>query len=683
MQKRIIALAGNPNVGKSTIFNALTKLNQHTGNWTGKTVGTASGFFSTKNCEYKIIDLPGTYSLFASSKEEEIARDFIYFGDYSDIICVLDACGLERTLILALQILEFSPKATICVNLVDQATKKSIEIDFDELSLQLCANCIPTSARNKKGLDKLVDTVEKADYHKMPDIAYDNIVESAISKLEDDCERLFPQYPKRWLSLRLLENQKSFETALAEHTQQIDDVKALSKKAKTIRENVNINDEAFRDLIVTATVNRAEHIVQLCVKQNEQKNNLDEKLDKIFTSKHTGIPIMLLMLMFIFWLTIYGANCPSQILSLFFEECNGYISNWLCNINAPQRFTSFLCDGVFSTVGQIVSVMLPPMAIFFPLFTILEDFGYLPRVAFNLDKLFQKANTSGKQSLTMCMGLGCNACGITGCRIIDSQRERSIAILTNSFMPCNGKFPTLIAIVTMFFGTFSQNNFIKSFVFALILSLLILTAIYCTLFCSKLLSSTLFKGKQSHFALELPPYRAPQIAKVIMRSILDRTIFVLLRALIAAIPAGAIIWICANIQIGNVTILAHASEFLDPIAIFFGLDGVILLAFILGFPANEIVFPIIIMAYTASSTPTEMENYTALKDLLVSNGWTTTTAICTLIFTLLHFPCATSCITVYKETKSIPHTLGAFALPTVFGLVLCAIVAHILPIFIG
>lgn len=683
MQHRITALAGNPNVGKSTVFNELTNLHQHTGNWTGKTVGVANGFFKTTETEFEIIDLPGTYSLFASSQEEEIARDFIYFEKYNDIICVLDACNLERTLILGLQILEFSPNVTFCVNLVDQSIKKGFDIDFDELSLQLCANCIPTTARRKKGLDSLVSAVEKADYHKPPDITYDDVIEKAISMLEGDCAKLFPNSPSRWLSLRFLENQKTFEKALAEHTHQEKDVKALSSKAADIRKDLNLSDEDTQDLIVAAIVSRAENISKLCVKKNISKSNIDEKLDKVVTSKKTGIPIMLLMLTVIFWITIYGANYPSQLLSSLFENCNSFIYTQLCNTNLPQRLISFLCDGVLSTIGQIVSVMLPPMAIFFPLFTILEDFGYLPRVAFNLDRLFQKSHTSGKQSLTMCMGLGCNACGITGCRIIDSDRERSIAILTNSFMPCNGKFPTLIALVTMFFGSFTQNSIIKSVCFALILALLILTAIFCTLLSSKLLSATVLKGKPSHFSLELPPYRPPQFGKVIIRSILDRTIFVLLRALVAAAPAGAIVWICANVEIGNATILTHASQFLNPIAIFFGLDGVILLAFILGFPANEIVFPIMIMAYTASSTPTEMENYTALKDLLVSNGWTATTAICTLIFTLLHFPCATSCMTVYKETKSVTHTLGAFALPTAFGLVLCAIAAHILPIIIG
>ena len=324
-------------------------------------------------------------------------------------------------------------------------------------------------------------------------------------------------------------------------------------------------------------------------------------------------------------------------------------------------------------MAWVVSVMLPPMAIFFPFFTFLEDLGYLPRIAFNLDKTFKKCSACGKQALTMCMGFGCNAAGVVGCRIIDSPRERIIAILTNSFVPCNGKFPTLIAIISMFF-TFSIGGFFKSLTGAVILLGIILLGVLMTFFTSKLLSKTVLSGEASSFTLELPPYRTPKLGRIIIRSVFDRTLFVLGRAVTAAAPAGLIIWILANITIGDLTLLSHLSLLLEPLGKILGLDGVILLAFILGIPANEIVIPIMIMTYMSQGIITDYENILFLKELLVNNGWTLVTAINTLVFSLLHWPCATTIMTVYKETKSIKWTLFSVILPTSFGVLICIVI---------
>lgn len=681
-----IALAGNPNVGKSTVFNALTGMRQHTGNWAGKTVANASGTFTHKNIDFTLVDIPGTYSLMASSPDEEAAREFICFGQPDCIIVVLDATCLERNLNLAIQILEVNKKAVICVNLLDEATKKGIQIDLDELSLYLGVPVVGTAARSREGLDELKDAVfdVAAGERKVfgTKIKYNSNLEKAITKLENIIEdsklfddKTFSYLSKRFLALRLIDCDKKLDNSIKEYFNfSLIEHKTINKAFTEIHnelENIGMKQDDIRDIIVEGIVAKAReiyaHCTCLCDKCYSRR---DRKLDKILTSKLTGIPIMLLLFGVIFYITISGANYPSELLSMAFSKVQEWLYGLFDLLHSPPFLKGLLIDGMFKTLSWVVAVMLPPMAIFFPLFTLLEDFGYLPRVAFNMDRFFAKSGTSGKQSLTMLMGFGCNACGVTGCRIIESPRERIIATVTNNFVPCNGRFPTLIAIITMFFATGISLPF-RSLVSAGLLLTVIVFGVVVTLLVSKLLSATLLKGLPSSFTLELPPYRRPQICKTIVRSLLDRTIFVLLRAMCVAAPAGIVIWLMSNIMINGESLCVIISNFLQPLGSLMGLDGVILLAFILGFPANEIVVPIIIMIYTASGTLVEYDSLSSLYNLFVENGWTWVTALCTMIFSLMHFPCSTTCLTIYKETKSLKWTLLSFILPTILGILLC------------
>lgn len=681
-----IALAGNPNVGKSTVFNALTGMRQHTGNWAGKTVANASGTFTHRNIDFTLVDIPGTYSLMASSPDEEAAREFICFGQPDCIIVVLDATCLERNLNLAIQILEVNKKAVICVNLLDEATKKGIQIDLDELSLYLGVPVVGTAARSGEGLDELKDAVfdVAAGERKVfgTKIKYNSNLEKAITKLENIIEdsklfddKTFSYLSKRFLALRLIDCDKKLDNSIKEYFNfSLVEHKTINKAFTEIHnelENIGMKQDDIRDIIVEGIVAKAQeiyaHCTCLCDKCYSRR---DRKLDKILTSKLTGIPIMLLLFGVIFYITISGANYPSELLSMAFSKVQEWLYGLFDLLHSPPFLKGLLIDGMFKTLSWVVAVMLPPMAIFFPLFTLLEDFGYLPRVAFNMDRFFAKSGTSGKQSLTMLMGFGCNACGVTGCRIIESPRERIIATVTNNFVPCNGRFPTLIAIITMFFATGISLPF-RSLVSAGLLLTVIVFGVVVTLLVSKFLSATLLKGLPSSFTLELPPYRRPQICKTIVRSLLDRTIFVLLRAMCVAAPAGIVIWLMSNIMINGESLCVIISNFLQPLGSLMGLDGVILLAFILGFPANEIVVPIIIMIYTASGTLVEYDSLSSLYNLFVENGWTWVTALCTMIFSLMHFPCSTTCLTIYKETKSLKWTLLSFILPTILGILLC------------
>ncbi len=675
-----VALAGNPNVGKSTIFNALTGLNQHTGNWPGKTISSATGRCEGKNSSYILVDIPGTYSLFAHSAEEEVARNYICFGEPDATVVVCDATCLERNLNLVLQTIEIHKNTIVCVNLMDEAKRKKISIDLGRLSQSLGVPVIGISARKKRDTIKVIEALDayaSAKREASPfTLHYCPEIENAISVLEPIIKKITKdKINSRWLSLQLLSPDESLltecEAFLDSPIHKLPEVEAALLKIKERLLSEGFDDERIKDSVAVSVISAAEKIAANAVTVSDQHyNSFDRKMDKLLTGKLVGYPVMLLFLALIFWITITGANYPSEALSNLFNIMQEKVDSLLITLSTPEWLRGVLVDGMLRVLCWVTAVMLPPMAIFFPLFTLLEDVGYLPRIAYNLDSPFKKCKACGKQALTMCMGFGCNAAGIVGCRIIDSPRERLLAILTNNFVPCNGRFPTLITIITMFFiGT--SAGFGSSLLSALLLTGAILLGICMTLLVTRLLSATVLKGMPSSFTLEMPPYRKPQIGKVIVRSIFDRTLFVLGRAVAVAAPAGIVIWLMANITVGDSSLLAICANFLDPFAKLLGLDGIILMAFILGFPANEIVIPITIMAYLAKGSLSEIQGVSVIKDIFIQNGWTTVTAICFIIFSLMHWPCSTTLMTVKKETGSMKWTLAAAAIPTVCGMLLC------------
>ena len=591
---RRIALVGNPNVGKSTIFNALTGLRQKTANWAGVTVSSASGAFSLKGIRFTADDLPGIYSLNVRSAEEAVTREALLTEPYDYLLFICDATCIERGLALLAQAAELIGKSQflLCVNLCDEAERKGISIDFSGLEEELRIPVIPASARKKHGLDLLL---------------------ARLSSLEEASGSSAEKAPKFFIPGELA--------------------------ARRVRYS------------------------------NQNYRKREERLDRFLTGRITGGLTMLLLLTAVFWLTMTGANYPSALLYDWLFSFEEILSRTAETLHAPWWLSGVLIDGVYRVTAWIVSVMLPPMAIFFPLFTLLEDSGYLPRVAFNMDSAFNKCRACGKQCLTMAMGLGCNAAGVTGCRIIDSPRERLIAILTNSLVPCNGRFPLLTAMISLFMARRAGSLFS-----ALLLTGFILLSFGMSFFASWLLSHTVLKGVPSFFTLELPPYRRPQAGKVLVRSLLDRTLFVLGRAVTAAAPAGLLIWLLANITIGGTSLLSLLAGFLDPAGRLLGLDGVILMAFLLGFPANEIVLPIILMAYLETGTLVSMEDSASLYSLLTAHGWTVKTAVCMAVFSLFHWPCATTCLTIKKETGSLKWTAVSILLPAAAGCILCMMI---------
>jgi ferrous iron transport protein B len=678
----VIGLAGNPNTGKSTLFNYLTGLRQHTGNWPGKTVSNAKGYFDYKNSSYLLVDLPGTYSLFINSQEEEIARDFICFENPEMTIVVLDGTNIERNLNLALQVMEITDNVILCINLVDEAEKKGIHIDIEKLEEILQVPVVSTVARDGKGVDKLLEIIHKISEGQLnprpKKVIYNKEIEEVISKIE---KLLGPylenKYNSRWVALRLLDGDLSMKEEIKKIISNNKNLEVLEQIEELTQSHKEVNYS-----IVSNIYEEAEKIAKKVVSIDKENNrHWDKKLDDILTNKVTGYPIMILLLGLIFWITIIGANYPSEFLAKILFKFEDTLSSFMYSLNPPDWLHGILILGVYRTLAWVVSVMLPPMAIFFPMFTLLEDLGYLPRIAFNLDHLFNKAGTQGKQALTMSMGFGCNAAGVIACRIIDSPREKLIAILTNNFVPCNGRFPLIIAISTIFIGSLFNVRY-SSLIAALSVLAMVLIGVGVTLIISKFLSSTFLKGIPSTFTLELPPYRRPQVRKVIVRSIFDRTLFVLGKAVMVAIPAGAVAWIFANVTVGGTSILNICANFLNPFGKLLGLDGFIIMAFLLGLPANEIVLPILIMSYMSKGALLDLENIDALRALLLNNGWTFVTGLNFMLFSLLHFPCGTTLLTIKEETGSCKWSIFAFLLTSIVAILVTFLINLVVTILI-
>ncbi|HIU08795.1 MAG TPA: ferrous iron transport protein B [Candidatus Limiplasma pullistercoris] len=680
-----IALCGNPNVGKSTVFNALTGLRQHTGNWAGKTVDTARGQVRGAEADWTLTDLPGAYSLLSGSPEEMVASDCLTFEAQDAVIVVCDATCLERNLNLALQAAEACPRMVLCINMMDEARARGMEVNAALLEQLLGLPAVGISARNRQGLNELKRRVEEAAQGRSSAspslLRYPGEVEQARDVIEAQIKKAVPAIASagtaRFAALRALAGDDGFLSHLLSEAAEAerDALRQVVQAQKSTLERAGFFKERLVGAVISEGYRAAGELCRRVVSRPAQSaaDRRQLRIDRLLASRLFGIPLMLALLGLVLYLTLSGANVPSAWLS---ETLGGFepkLAAFLTGLGAPAWLVEPLVSGVYRVTSWVISVMLPPMAIFFPLFTLLEDLGFLPRVAFNLDRCFQRCHACGKQALCMCMGLGCNAVGVMGCRIIQSPRERLIAILTNALMPCNGRFPTLIALISMFF-VFVQGPAV-SLAGAAILLMFIVLCVGVTLGCSRLLSATLLKGMPSAFALELPPFRRPKVGQVLIRSVLDRTMFVLGRAVTVAAPAGLVIWLLANLRVGDTQVLRLLADALEPAGRFLGMDGVILLAFILGFPANEIVLPIMLMTYLCQGTLVETQGLDSLRALLVANGWTLKTAACVALFSLFHWPCSTTTLTVYKETRSLKWTAVAVLLPTLAGAALCALTA--------
>lgn len=654
--EKIVLLCGNPNVGKTSIFNRLTSKKEHVGNWTGKTVSLANG--NLKNDKnIKIIDLPGTYSLLGVSDEEIIARDAILFTNAYKNVIVINPCFLERNLNLVLQILEMNKNVILCLNFKDELEKNNIEVNVNLLEAILDVDIVTVSSRDNNNFEELIEKINN-DRLSNFEIYYEGLEE----KIEELSLLLPNGINKRFISLKLLEGDKS----IVESLKFIKNIDVLTEKVNDYLRNINFDE--VKDILSNKLNEVCESISKKVINYNNGDiNEKTRKLDKILTSKKFGIPISILLMILIFYITISFANYPSELLSNIFNKIGEFLINICLKLNISKYIYGPLINGVYKTLTSVVSVMLPPMTIFFAMFSLLEECGFLPRISFNYDKCFQKSGTSGKQCLTMCMGFGCNVCGVIGARIIESPKDKIIAILTNNFIPCNGRFPLIITLISLFF--INDNGIVSNLIASLILTGLIIFGIIVSLIISKILSITILKKSEGHFSLELPIFRKPKVWYVIYRSLIDKTLYVLVRALKVSSIAGLIIWFLANTNIGNNSIIMIFSNFLDPFAKIIGMDGIILLSFILALPANEIVLPIILMGYLNNDVMIEIESNAALKDILLENGWTIKTALSVCLFSLIHYPCATTLLTIKKEIGSWWMFL-AFLIPTICGIIL-------------
>ena len=671
MNNYTVLLAGNPNVGKSTIFNTLTGMHQHTGNWSGKTVENAVGRVQWNGNCYRLIDLPGTYSLTPSSEEERVAVESICFYPADAVVVVGDATNPARSVAMARQIAEVRGSVMLCLNLADEAKRRGIELDTHGLSKAIGIPVIKVTARKRNGGEDLLKALEALCRVPTPTvpISYgdaDAVLEKLESLLAPYCQSVCSP---RYIAGRLAENDLPAVAALQEKLSLPADLLLQADEILQVHEAMQTEDSFTRRLYRESAALTAQY-----QRGGGDIPPLTRFLDRILLGK-AGIPFLLLLISFLLWISLVAANYPSQWLSAGFGSIESLIRPLTHFL--PPFWAGLLWDGGWRVLTWVVAVMLPPMAIFFPLFTLLEDFGLLPRIAYLLDAPFEAVGTSGKQSLPMCMSLGCNCTGVVGTRIIEDPLERKIAIATLNFIPCNGRFPTLLCLISLF----GQGSGLHGLIQLIWLFALLCFCILMTMLTSALLRKTVYRGASAPMIMELPLFRPPQVGRVLMRSLFDRTLRVLLRAMAAAYPAGCLIWLLANLRLDGTSLLSSIVQLLEPLGVIMGLDGAILTAFLLGLPANEIVLPILLMCYSASGSLIVAKG-AALQSALTAAGWTGITALCMGIFCICHFPCFTALATIRKESGNGKLIALSALLPTVAGIILCMLIHWIAKIFV-
>ena len=648
MKKKRACFIGNPNVGKSSLFNFLTHKNEHTGNWTGKTVKNAYATFSYKDTLWEVVDLPGTYSLIGESKEEKIASSFVCSLDYDLAVVVLDASNLERSIVLLLEVLDVTDRVIVCLNLMDEAKAQKIDIDLIKLQKRLNIPIVITKASEGIGCARLCDEMN---HFKANSNIFKVVHEGKINNYLE-LSKPYVSHP-----ISYLYQEKNHEN------------EGFSKVLRFYKNYIT------REELLKSYIHSSDSLLDNIVKRDKQILKKEDILwNKVLSHKFSSYLVMSLIFFFILWLTIFVSNIPSDFMFSFFSNGENFLLSFFSFL--PDFIVQPLILGGYRTFYWVISVMLPPLIIFFPLFSYLEDYGLFPRIAFNMDKPFKKCGSCGKQSLTMCMGLGCNAIGVTNTRIMEDKKMRILAILTNNFMPCNGRFPAMITMLSLFF--IRDTSLFGSFLVALGLLLIIVLGIVLTFLWTKILNHFLFKKEEVMFILELPTFRRPSVWKTFSQALKEKAFPVLKRAMLVSFPLGILIYLLASWHLGNSTFLLLLVDKLNNFGHLFGLDGAIILAFILGMPANEIVIPSLLLCYTKSNALVSYTSMQSLRNILVNNGWTWLTALCFLIMMLCHYPCTTTLLSIKKESKSWSYTILAFLIPTLTGLFLSFIINFIL-----